>query len=191
MYRIWKDVVGYEGLYQVSNRGNVRSLRYNNTSKTKCIKIYTEKVGYKRVTLSKNGKSKNKRIHRLVAEAFIENKFNYPHVNHIDGDKGNNNVSNLEWCSRSHNQRHAYDNNLIPKKFGKNHWNYGKTGSMNVTSKKVKCITTGEIFESAHEASRKYNLNFSNICSCCRGNRNYCGMLDNGEKLKWEYLKAK
>ena len=92
--------------------------------------------------------------------------------------------------SCGHNQQHAYDNNLIKKKFGSDHWNYGKTGDLNATSKKVLCVTTGEIFGSAHDASRKYNLNFSNICSCCRGSRNYCGKLNDGTKLKWEYLKA-
>ena len=190
MNRIWKDIVGYEGLYQVSDVGNVRSLKYNNTSKTKYMKIYTEKTGYQRVCLSKDGKKTNKRIHRLVAEAFLDNPNCYEVVNHKNGDKTNNKVSNLEWCSRSHNQQHAYDNNLIKKKFGSDHWNYGKTGDLNATSKKVLCVTTGEIFGSAHDASRKYNLNFSNICSCCRGSRNYCGKLNDGTKLRWEYLKA-
>ena len=186
----WKSVKGYEGLYEVSNLGNVRSLRYNNTNKISPLKVYIEKAGYARVSLSKNGKSKNKRIHRLVAEAFIPNMNSLPQVNHIDGNKLNNNVKNLEWCSASRNQKHKYEMGLMVCKTGKAHHRTGKTGKENVTSKTVKCVTTGEIFDSAHDASRKYNLNFSNICSCCRGNRNYCGKLSDGTKLKWEYLKT-
>ena len=184
---IWKPVKNFENLYEVSNLGKVKSLRHNKILRP----VYNKQNGYRYLRLYDKTESFYY-VHTLVAEMFCEKPVIDKRlvVNHKNGDKTNNKVSNLEWCSRSHNQQHAYDNNLIKKKFGSDHWNYGKTGDLNATSKKVLCVTTGEIFGSAHDASRKYNLNFSNICSCCRGSRNYCGKLNDGTKLKWEYLKA-
>lgn len=106
MKEIWKDIKGYEGKYQVSNLGNVKSLCYNNTKISKLLGIYKNKNndnGYYFTPLSKNGKPKNFFIHRLVAEAFISNPNNLPCVNHIDEDKSNNKVDNLEWCSYKYN----------------------------------------------------------------------------------------
>lgn len=104
---IWKDVIGYEGQYQVSNKGNVRSLdRIDNIGRKqrgRTLKPSNNKDGYLHVGLSKNGTSKHKLIHRLVAEAFIPNPNNYPEINHIDEDKVNNNVKNIEWCTREYN----------------------------------------------------------------------------------------
>lgn len=98
MKEIWKDVVGYEQIYQVSNNGRVRRKRdYYELSQQIGI------GGYKQVSLSKGGKSKQISVHRIVAKAFIKNEFNYPCVNHKDEDKQNNNVENLEWCSYRYN----------------------------------------------------------------------------------------
>ena len=105
---VWRDVVGYEGLYKVSNFGNVMSApkktRYEEREMTKSI----GSEGYLHVHLRKDGKESQKLVHRLVAEAFIANDDNKPQVNHIDGNKQNNNVKNLEWVTRSENLLHAY-----------------------------------------------------------------------------------
>ena len=113
---IWKDIKGFEGYYQVSNMGRIKSLdryvRGNKDSKLhikeRIIKGGIETRGYSFVSLNKNGTRTYARIHRLVAEAFLENPFNKPEVNHIDGNKQNNTVSNLEYCTRTENEQHAY-----------------------------------------------------------------------------------
>lgn len=98
MEEIWKPVVEYEGLYEVSNTGLVRSLRYN-----KIMSPNINRYGYKYINLCKDGIIKTKTIHRLVAQAFIPNPDNLPMVNHKDEDKGNNCVENLEWCDQKYN----------------------------------------------------------------------------------------
>lgn len=115
----WKDIKNYEGLYQVSNLGNVKSLERNKSNgkgsvKTK-EKILTQDItnwGYYRVALYKDGIRKYYKVHRLVAEAFILNPNNKEQVNHIDGNKLNNNVNNLEWNTRIENMNHARINGL-------------------------------------------------------------------------------
>lgn len=103
MNEIWKDIEGYEGLYQVSNLGNVRSLNYRGLKG--CIHILKPQNvrGYLVVPLSKNNTTRQYKIHRLVAQAFIQNLDNKPQVNHRDEDKLNNNVSNLEWNTSKEN----------------------------------------------------------------------------------------
>ena len=105
MEEIWKDVKGYEGLYQVSSLGKIKSL-YNKQN----MKPYIHN-GYSRITLHKNGQCKMNMVHRLVAQAFIDNPLNKPCVNHIDFNRSNNNVENLEWCTYSENQNHSFKNN--------------------------------------------------------------------------------
>ena len=108
----WKPIKDYEGLYEVSNLGRVKSLNYKRTGKEKILKNIECRNGYLAVSLTKLGKQKVFYIHKLVAEAFIPNPDNLPQVNHIDGNKKNNKVSNLEWCDNAYNQKHAWDNNL-------------------------------------------------------------------------------
>lgn len=116
---IWKPVVGYEGLYEVSNFGNVRSLdrkvmkgHYLISKKGQDLKLHIDKYGYQFVQLRKSidGKSKkeNIKVHRLVAKAFISNPLNKDFVNHINGLKTDNSSVNLEWCTSSENNKHAY-----------------------------------------------------------------------------------
>lgn len=124
MKEIWEDVKGYEDLYQVSNIGRVRSkdrMRHvghghYGLKKGRILKPYKMKSReygyYLQVTLCRNNKHTKHLIHRLVAQAFIENHDNKPCVNHIDGDKANNRVDNLEWCTFSDNNQHAYDTKL-------------------------------------------------------------------------------
>lgn len=105
--QIWKDIPGYEGKYQVSNTGEVRSLNYNGTRKSKVLKQGTDKDGYKRVHLYKNGKNKNYLVHRLVAQAFLPNPNNYPIINHKDENPSNNYYKNLEWCTYEYNNNYG------------------------------------------------------------------------------------
>ena len=107
----WKPIVGYEGLYEVSNMGRVRSLdhvdRLGRVIKGKLRKEQKSSNGYRQVCLSKNGQHKIALIHRLVASAFIDNPKRLPEVNHIDENKTNNIASNLEWCTRKYNNQYG------------------------------------------------------------------------------------
>ncbi len=102
---IWRDVVGYEGYYKVSNFGRVKSFH---KGKSKILKFGVSPFGYLRVVLCKDFKKKNRPIHILVAQAFIPNPDNKRQINHIDGDKTNNHVSNLEWATPAENIHHAF-----------------------------------------------------------------------------------
>ena len=111
MSEIWKSVVGYEGKYEVSNFGRVKSLeRWSGTQfykRDKLLGLYTNKRnGYVYVWLNKDGKGKNFRVHKLVAKSFLNNHYNYPDINHIDGNKTNNRVDNLEFCTKKYNVNH-------------------------------------------------------------------------------------
>ena len=117
---IWKDIKGYEGFYQISNMGRVRSVdRIRNSKHHGLSKIKGRMLipliqdGYYLATLCKNGEMKHFRIHRLVAEAFIPNPDNLPFINHIDENKSNNKVDNLEWCTRSYNNNYGHRNQKI------------------------------------------------------------------------------
>lgn len=116
---IWKDVIGYEGLYQVSNLGRIKSLPRNGTVKNTII-LRTDGKLYDVVRLRKNDIPKPFLVHRLVAIAFIPNHENKPCVNHIDGIKHNNMLSNLEWVTRSENEKHAHVTGLKDFKKDKN-----------------------------------------------------------------------
>ena len=107
MNEIWKPVVGYEGLYEVSNYGNVKSLNWQNTKKEKCLYLKKHNKGYFQVELVKNKKRKMMLVHRLVAEAFLEKQVNKTQINHKDYNRKNNNVENLEWCTGSENMIHS------------------------------------------------------------------------------------
>lgn len=106
---IWKDIKGYEGLYQISNLGRVKSYKRNNI----ILKPGKTKRGYMVVSLCSKKSIKKVYIHRLVAQSFIKNINSFEQVNHIDGDKANNKVDNLEWVSAKDNVIHAYKNNLM------------------------------------------------------------------------------
>ena len=108
---IWKDIKGYEGLYQVSSHGRVKRLGNNKTKKEMFLSPAPNDKGYLYAHLSKNNKKKTIAIHRLVAMEFINNSLNLPEVNHKDENKGNNHYYNLEWCDRAYNN--TYGNRII------------------------------------------------------------------------------
>ena len=153
---VWKDVAEYEGFYQVSNRGNVRSMDRRGLQgygrRERVLKPQRNSSGYLQVCLSKNGTVKRKSVHRLVAEEFILNPENLSQVNHIDEDKTNNNAKNLEWCDSKYNI------------------NYGTRTER--LSKKVRAVNTktGEVltFNSTAEAGRN-GYNTSAVSKACWG----------------------
>lgn len=171
---VWKDIKEYEGLYQVSSLGRVKSLNYNKTKKEKILKPH-ESRGYYNVTLYKNGFHKYYGIHRLVAKEFIVNPKNKTQVNHKDGNKKNNNIENLEWVTSSENMKHAFENNLHKKYYGKEHNN----------ARKIKQYTLNNIFikewGSIVEAANYYKTSIENIYSCLNKKSK------TAKGFKWEY----
>ncbi len=178
MEEIWKDIEGYEGKYQASNLGNVRSLNYRKTSELKLLKQKTDGNGYKRVNLYKDGKRKNCRVHRLVAIAFLPNPNNLPVVNHKDEDKTNNNVNNLEWCTQEYNLNYGTRNERASENHkGEKHPNYGKKGKYHPKSKPILMYDKeGNFirrFDSIADANEYFgkDRNFGGINNCLSGRR--------------------
>ena len=159
----WRDIIGFEGKYQVSSKGRVKSLNYNRTGKERMLKAFKDDKGYLFVELSKDSKGKKYRIHRLVAQAFISNPENLPFVNHKDEDKTNNCVENLEFCSNEYNCNYGTRN----KRIAESRINNPKI------SKPVMSISkeSGLIMEypSVMEAERATGVNNSHIVRCCKG----------------------
>ncbi|HFI0121397.1 TPA: NUMOD4 motif-containing HNH endonuclease [Streptococcus suis] len=167
----WKDIVGYEGSYQVSNFGNVRKLDTVETQKNgrrrfRKGRLLTPKkhnMGYLRSELWKNGKMNSFYIHRLVAEAFVDNPNGKPEVNHLDGDKKNNHFENLEWCTRSENECHSYNMGLQKKgEFNGN----AKLTDEEATRLKLD-IKSGKF--TGIQLARKYNIHPSTVSAIKNG----------------------
>lgn len=160
----WKNIKNYEGLYQVSNFGRIKSLKRtannNHIVKEKILKPQKNKNGYLFVNLYKNGNMKRKSIHRLVALAFIENIYNFPYINHKDKNKKNNKVNNLEWCTQSYN--------II----------YSKGKKINQYDKNNNFIKT---WDAIADIKRELNIDSSSIVRCCKGIKNSAG------GFKWKY----
>lgn len=124
MDEIWKDLVDFEGYYEVSNTGLVRRKLAPTVYKDGRIAYFSQTIlkpgkdckGYLRVFLSVKSKQYSRRVHRLIAKTFIQNTLNLPQVNHKDCNKENNNYLNLEWCTNIDNMRHAFDNNIFKER---------------------------------------------------------------------------
>lgn len=172
---IWKDIEGYEGLYQVSNLGRVRSLDSWIRSKCNSMRLRKGRIinqrlslqGYKRVHLSKGNTSKHYVVHRLVAEAFIPNPDNLPQVNHINEfDKTDNKVENLEWCTQEYNHNYGTHNKRVGEKQSKPVYQYTLDNQL------VK------VWKSTAECRRN---GFNNVSACCRG------VLITVKGFRWSY----
>lgn len=161
MIETWKTIKDWEGLYEVSNLGRVKSLRRNII-----LKPRPNKTGYIRVMLCNDNKRKELFIHKLVAEAFIPNPENKPQVDHLNTNILDNNVNNLRWCTQSENIR----NPITYERQAKSRY------------KKVQCVETGKTFESSKEASLFLGLNRSSVSHSINGGYK-CG------GFYWRYVK--
>lgn len=174
MKEIWKDIEGYEGLYQISNMGKVKSLsRKMNKYTTRLLKLTKDKKGYTICSLYNKG-LKTHKVHRLVAKAFIPNPNNYPMINHIDGNKQNNNLNNLEWCDNSYNQLHAIRNGLKVYKIGVNNKHSIPIIQIDKNGKKIK------EWACAKDVYRELGYDNSRISKVCKNGHFAYG-------FKWVY----
>lgn len=176
---MWKDIRGFEGLYKISDNGEVKSLPKYNFSKNKILKA-DKTSAYFRVILFKDNVKKRYSIHRIVATEFIKNIKNLPQVNHIDGDKRNNNVKNLEWVSRKENIRKAWRLGLMEniRKASRINGRKLAEGKYYITksiSQYDKSNNFVKKFKSISEASRELKINLGNIASNCRQERKTAG----------------
>lgn len=188
----WKDIEGYEGLYQVSNYGRVKSLGRCITYidgrkkeiKEKMLHLFTNELGYYHVSLSKCGVVKRFKVHRLVAKAFLENPNNYPAINHRDENPQNNRVENLEWCTIAYNNSYGTARER------------GRAKQLNDETKSkivMKFDINGnliEVYPSASEAARQNNSSPSQISRACLGGFSNNGIWNNIYKHKgyiWRY----
>ena len=148
---VWKPVVGYEGLYEVSENGEVRNV------KTQKVLSPRNSTSYSMLALFNNGKRKDLKVHRLVAKSFLPNPQNKPQVNHKDGNKLNNHFENLEWCTNSENQKHAYKTGL--RKVTDYQKEIVKIAVSKAHSKPVIDMQTGIKYSSLTEGCNKVNMN--------------------------------
>ena len=192
---IWKPIKDYEGLYEVSNMGRVRSLDKLDTLgkkiKGKMLKL-CNKDGYLVVNLTKDGKSRLIKVHRLVGFAFVEGWFEGAFIDHIDGNRANNVWTNLHWVTQKENMNNpiakerirkahkgrklSYEHRQNISKSNKGHSHTEETKkkmSENTKKKKVYCIELNKVFESISEASRELNLSPGHISEVCNGKRKH------------------
>ena len=172
---IWKPVAGYEGRYEVSNFGRVKSLNYMRTGKEKILRLQNGAHNYQIVCLTKDGKERMHYIHRLVAEAFIPNPENLPQINHIDENRFNNCVENLEWCTVKYNINYGERTEKVVKK--------------TTNGKKAKIVRQFSLegdfvqdWPSLAELERQTGFHRGNVGKCCQ-----C-KYKSAYGFKWEYV---
>lgn len=180
MEEIWRPIPDYEGIYEVSNLGRIKSLERTKKSRNGTVQKVAEKIralsygtkgdSYAYVVLSKNGKNKTFLVHRIVAQVFLENPNDLPIINHKDENKRNDSVDNLEWCDYSYNN--TYRNIHL------------KRDLSNVCRKIIQYdLDMNEIkrWDSVVSVEKELNLKSENILKCCKGDRIHCG------GFKWRY----
>lgn len=160
MDEIWHDIDGYKGLYQISNKGHVKSLKWG---KERILKPGITSSGYLKVGLCKNGRVNQFQLHRLVAETFIANPHNLPEVNHKDENKKNSCVENLEWMRHMDNLNYGTRNERAAKARSKPILQYSKSGDFI------------REWKSAAEVERMLGIANSHIIACCKGKRKSAG----------------
>lgn len=158
----WKPVVGFDGLYQVSNLGRVKSLNYNKTGEERLMTPSVYSNGYLRVKLAKNKVRKLYLVHRLVAMAFIPNPYNLPCINHKDENPSNNCVENLEWCTQQYNLTYGTRIEKVTKKT-RNDKRSKQIAQYSLDGELVK------VWPSSHEIERVLGFRHGNCTNCCRG----------------------
>lgn len=185
---IWKPVVGYEGYYEVSNLGNVRSLNYNKTGSIKLLSPSVLRSGRLQVLLCFDGRQKHKLVHRLVAEAFISNPENKPNIDHIDTDFTNNRVENLRWCTQSENNMNPITRKRLSAAGVSKMKRQWKMGCFDYRKKPVVQLTLGgeliRVWESTNSAGTALGIGAGDIGHCCKGKY---GRKTRGG-YKWKYL---
>ena len=163
----WRIINGFPD-YSVSECGNIRN---NNTLKV--LVDSTAGSGYRKVTLCRYGKHFTKYVHRLVVEAFIPNNLNKPEVNHIDGNKKNNSVNNLEWATRSENSFHAF--NVLDSTEARRKMSQKRKGGLSYAARKVIRLEDGKIYECVVDAANDIGVHRTCVGEVCRGTQNSTG----------------
>lgn len=206
---IWKPILGYEGIYEVSSFGRIKSLKRRSkedkNERGLILKQKKTKAGYYIISLHNQGKEKFFFVHRLVAQAFIPNPENLPIINHIDENKSNNCVENLEWCDQCYNINYGtcieratktrianYEKNkpsyqrAVEKLKATGHYKRCREKSLLARIRRVARTTYDgcilETFDSIQSASDKYHIHHSNIIACCNGKRRLAG------GFRWIYI---
>lgn len=188
MQEIWKDIPDYEGIYQVSNLGRVKSLERNVNIKSSSKKLFPVKekilsqsknTPYCFVTLQKDKKGFRCSVHRLVAKTFIPNPQNLPFINHKDENKRNNNVENLEWCTQKYNANYGTSRERLSRQASIPIAKFSLSGDFI------------EKYQSALEAENLTGIRRTNICKCCKGERHSAGgylwsYLNSEPKTEWD-----
>lgn len=184
---MWKDILGYEDIYQISNLGNVKRINYFDKQNQDKYKNQEKKLvflninGYRRVVLSKNGVNKKFMVHRLVAKAFIPNPENKPFINHKNGIKTDNRVENLEWCIPKENTQHAratglFTEEMITRKRGKDNWASKKVNQFDLNNNFIKQ------WDCVRDVLRELGIDNTSIYKCCAGKKKTAG------GYRWKYV---